>query len=215
MRTLCRFVCPNALFAILIPVRRFVPSSYPCCQSDAGRAGDHQIAAGRSEFGATAPLFAALQVSAFHIACHCTDMHDSCRSRLVGDGHDAFLVYFLKTANDQQQIQVFDGTVVPHLSLLLFGTSEIQAHARKGQEKMKRSTRKERALRVHVQGWVEMDLSELHLAYVRRVQKEIEELLQYKVQQRSKGKDGDDDCEAKQQLLSSMVSILLQSEGEL
>lgn len=80
---------------------------------------------------------------------------------------------------------------------------------------MKRSTRKERALRVHVQGWVEMDLSELHLAYVRRVQKEIEELLQYKVQQRLKGKDGDDDCEAKQQLLSSMVSILLQSEGDL
>ncbi len=66
-----------------------------------------------------------------------------------------------------------------------------------------------------VQG-VEMELSELHLAYVRRVQKELEELLQFKVQ-RSAGKYGsrtfdEAQCERKQRVVTEIVKVLVQSE---
>eukprot|EP01039_Chlorochromonas_danica_P010575 gene10575-11716_t len=171
------------------------------------------------------------------VQLHPSSLLSSCRSKLIDeDGHDAFLVYFLKQINDANQVQIFDGTVVPHLSLLLFGNSEIHAEAKKGTTK-RRSARKERTLRVKVQGWMEMDLYELHLASIRRVQKEIEGLLQYKVEchhrrhrhhhRRSqqqeqeaeedvKGKHMEDEEEKKwnkrQKILSSIVKLLLRIE---
>eukprot|EP00981_Chlorochromonas_danica_P012868 scaffold5514_cov166-Ochromonas_danica.AAC.2 len=149
---------------------------------------------------------------------------------------DVFFFSSSQQINDANQVQIFDGTVVPHLSLLLFGNSEIHAEAKKGTTK-RRSARKERTLRVKVQGWMEMDLYELHLASIRRVQKEIEGLLQYKVEchhrrhrhhhRRSqqqeqeaeedvKGKHMEDEEEKKwnkrQKILSSIVKLLLRIE---
>lgn len=128
------------------------------------------------------------------------------RSLVPTYANDAFFLYFVKNqVNDQ--VQLFDLTRVPHEALLLFAGNEVTLANNKGQANDKNSkraglTRRDR-MRVQLYAWIEMQISELHLACFRYVQREIEEMLLQKVQ------DPNQDISNKQTLISSVVKELL------
>lgn len=84
---------------------------------------------------------------------------------------------------------LFDATVVPHASVLLFSNSElVYTH---------------KTSRVCVSGWIEMNITELHCILFRRLQREIEELLRVKVE------DPSVDISVRQKNLTYIVSMLV------
>lgn len=104
------------------------------------------------------------------------------------------------------RIQVFDATVVPHPALLLFAGNDIAikklptsasstdlsrrqqrrlANAQHYQQSTAHLTshaQQRRCLRVQIAQWIEMELSEVHVACYRRLQREIETLLRCQVE---------------------------------
>jgi hypothetical protein len=74
------------------------------------------------------------------------------------------------------QLNVFDASVVPHAALLLFAGNEI-LQSNPGKKKNARKSQ-----RIVVNQWIEMELSELHLACYRKLAREIETVLRSKVE---------------------------------
>jgi hypothetical protein len=108
------------------------------------------------------------------------------------------------------KINVFDATVVPHACLLLFAGNEI--HVKKMstgkdnlQSKNKKKRKERRAVRVQICNWIEMELSELHLAFYRRIQHEFEMIMRLRVE----GRYDEQVMAEKQKLVAQAVSILI------
>ncbi len=95
--------------------------------------------------------------------------------------------------------------MIPHSALLLFAGNEILL-SNPGKKKNQRKCQ-----RVVINRWIEMELSELHLACYRRVSKEIESVLRQKVEdvhnQHSKLLE-------KQASIAAVLEILLKSSDD-
>lgn len=63
---------------------------------------------------------------------------------------------------------IFDASVIPHTALLIFSGAELVRDWKKK--------------RVVLNNWIEVELSELHAVLFRRLQREMQELLQLKVE---------------------------------
>lgn len=63
---------------------------------------------------------------------------------------------------------IFDASVIPHTALLIFSGAELVRDRKKG--------------RVVLNNWIEVEISELHAVLFRRLQREMQELLQLKVE---------------------------------
>ena len=84
---------------------------------------------------------------------------------------------------------LFDATLVPHASVLLFSNSELVYN--------------HKTHRVTVSGWIEMQITELHCILYRRLQREIEGLLRCKVE------NPGEDIAARQRNLVYIVGVLV------
>lgn len=87
--------------------------------------------------------------------------------------------------------------MIPHAVLLLFAGNEI-VMSNPGKKKNAR-----KSSRIMLNGWIEMELSELHLACYRRIQREIESVLRQKVEYQQ--------CDLldRQAMIQSVLMILL------
>ena len=84
---------------------------------------------------------------------------------------------------------LFDATVIPHTSILLFSNSDLVYNYK--------------TQRVSVSGWIEMSITELHCILFRRLQREIEDLLRCKVE------CPQTDISVRQKNLTYIVSLLV------
>lgn len=117
-------------------------------------------------------------------------------------------------------INVFDATVIPHPAVLLFVSNEVDlkkvpsASISKKEKNRSRDQQYRHCVRVQIAGWIEMELSELHVSFYRRVQREIENVFREQVEKslsphsaRKKELRGKD----RLQLLRDAIGLLIRS----
>ncbi|RYH28360.1 hypothetical protein EON65_12600 [archaeon] len=98
--------------------------------------------------------------------------------------------------NGEGREEIFDGLPLPPLLVFLACPHHIHAQAQSGGVGVKGrgggpKDKKGRPLRVQVGGWMEVSLSELHLALLRGVQRGIDSLFEERVRGEERGLEGE------------------------